>query len=105
MIDRSPGAVLAFLLLGFAALPSLADPEHTVTPLLLTIALVALAALFSRYHAASGRVILVVLGFGAVVLFHEVGHFVAAKACGIQVDAFSIFWLPTRVCSSSWASS
>ena len=72
--------------------------------LLLAIVVLAVAALFGRYHAGSWKVTLAVLGFGAVVLFHEVGHFVAAKACGIQVDAFSIFWLPTRVCSSSWAS-
>lgn len=30
------------------------------------------------------------LGFGAVILIHELGHFVVAKLCGIKVEAFSI---------------
>ena len=41
-----------------------------------------------------GKVVLVLLGFGAVVLVHEFGHFVVAKLCGIKVDAFSIFMPP-----------
>jgi len=32
----------------------------------------------------------VLLGFGAVILIHELGHFVVAKLCGIKVEAFSI---------------
>ncbi|MBQ8647205.1 MAG: site-2 protease family protein [Oscillospiraceae bacterium] len=31
-----------------------------------------------------------VLVFGAAILFHEMGHFVTAKKCGIQVNEFSI---------------
>jgi regulator of sigma E protease len=42
-----------------------------------------------------GNVLLVLLGFGAVVLVHEFGHFVVAKLAGIKVEAFSIFMPPT----------
>ncbi|MHC4540395.1 MAG: site-2 protease family protein, partial [Planctomycetota bacterium] len=41
-----------------------------------------------------GNVLLVLLGFGAVVLVHEFGHFVVAKASGIKVEAFSLFMPP-----------
>jgi len=32
------------------------------------------------------------IGLGIVILVHEFGHFVAAKACGIDVEVFSIGW-------------
>ena len=41
------------------------------------------------------NVIVVLLGFGAVVLVHEFGHFIVAKLGGIKVEAFSIFMPPT----------
>jgi regulator of sigma E protease len=40
------------------------------------------------------NILLVLLGFGAVVIIHEFGHFVVAKACGIKVEAFSLFMPP-----------
>jgi regulator of sigma E protease len=42
-----------------------------------------------------GNVVLVLLGFGTVVLVHEFGHFVAAKLSGMKVEAFSIGFPPT----------
>lgn len=42
-----------------------------------------------------GNVIVVLLGFGAVVLVHEFGHFITAKLGGIKVEAFSICMPPT----------
>lgn len=42
-----------------------------------------------------GNVLLVLLGFGAVVLVHEFGHFITAKLGGIKVEAFSICMPPT----------
>jgi regulator of sigma E protease len=42
-----------------------------------------------------GNVLLVVLGFGMVVIVHEFGHFVVAKLSGIKVEAFSIGFPPT----------
>jgi len=41
------------------------------------------------------RVLIVAIGFGAVVIIHEFGHFVVAKLSGIKVEAFSIGFPPT----------
>ncbi|MDT8302491.1 MAG: site-2 protease family protein, partial [Sedimentisphaerales bacterium] len=40
---------------------------------------------------AFGNVLLVMLGFGAVIMIHEFGHFIVAKLSDIKVEAFSIF--------------
>ena len=42
--------------------------------------------------------ILVILGFGFVILIHELGHFLAARWAGIRVDAFAIGFGPA-ICS------
>ncbi len=34
------------------------------------------------------------LGFAALILLHELGHFVAAKAVGMRVERFSVFFPP-----------
>ena len=39
-------------------------------------------------------IILGLIGLGIVVLVHELGHFAAAKASGVEVEAFSIGWGP-----------
>ncbi|MDP6538540.1 MAG: RIP metalloprotease RseP [Planctomycetota bacterium] len=36
----------------------------------------------------------VVLGVGLVIFVHELGHFLAARACGVRVDVFSIGFGP-----------
>jgi len=41
-----------------------------------------------------GNALLVLLGFGAVVIVHEFGHFIVAKLSGIKVEAFSLFMPP-----------
>jgi regulator of sigma E protease len=38
------------------------------------------------------RVLLGLIGLGVVVFVHELGHFIAARLCGIDVEAFSIGW-------------
>jgi regulator of sigma E protease len=38
------------------------------------------------------KVALGIIGLGIVVLVHELGHFIAARLCGIDVEAFSIGW-------------
>jgi regulator of sigma E protease len=50
--------------------------------------------LIARHIGVFGNALLVLLGFGAVVLVHEFGHFVFAKASGIKVEAFSLFMPP-----------
>jgi len=37
-----------------------------------------------------GNYALILFGFSLVVFFHELGHFTAAKACGVRVDKFAI---------------
>ena len=59
------------------------------------IVFAAVVYLIARNITAFGNVLLVLLGFGAVVLVHEFGHFVVAKLLGIKVEAFSIFMPPT----------
>lgn len=39
-----------------------------------------------------GTILLGILGLGIVVFVHEMGHFIAAKASGITVEAFSLGW-------------
>jgi regulator of sigma E protease len=62
----------------------------------IVLAIVTAALLFLIFTnlGTFGNVLLVLLGFGAVVMVHEFGHFVAAKIGGIKVEAFSIFMPP-----------
>lgn len=55
---------------------------------------VVLLGLIVTHLRAFGNVLLVLLGFGSVVMIHEFGHFIAAKIGGIRVEAFSIFMPP-----------
>jgi regulator of sigma E protease len=55
----------------------------------------AAAYLIARDVEGFIRVLFVLLGFGAVVMVHEFGHFIVAKLSGIKVEAFSIFMPPT----------
>lgn len=40
------------------------------------------------------RILAVMLGFGGIVMIHELGHFIVAKLGGIKVEAFSIGFPP-----------
>jgi regulator of sigma E protease len=48
-----------------------------------------------RNFDAFVHVLIVALGFGAVIMIHEFGHFIVAKLSGIKVEAFSIGFPPT----------
>ncbi len=63
----------------------------------LIFVIVAGAIIYFAVHNFSAfvHVLIVVLGFGAVVTIHEFGHFVVAKLSGIKVEAFSIGFPPT----------
>ena len=37
-----------------------------------------------------GTLILLILGFGFVVFWHELGHFIAAKWAGVKVEQFAV---------------
>src|SRR5207244_9937459 len=41
--------------------------------------------------------VLAFLGFAALIILHEAGHFVAAKAVGMRVERFSLFFGPPLV--------
>lgn len=47
-------------------------------------------ASFSSYLSSIWSYVLIFVGFSLVVFFHELGHFVAAKACGVRVYKFAI---------------
>jgi len=55
----------------------------------------AVIVLVVRNIGVFGNLLKVVVGFGAVVIVHEFGHFIVAKLSGIKVEAFSIFMPPT----------
>ncbi len=57
--------------------------------------LVAVIILVSRNIGVFSNMLKVAIGFGAVILVHEFGHFIIAKLSGIKVEAFSIFMPPT----------
>ena len=38
--------------------------------------------------------VLAFLGFAALIILHEAGHFTAAKAVGMRVERFSLFFGP-----------
>jgi regulator of sigma E protease len=40
------------------------------------------------------KILQVALGFGAVIMIHELGHFLVAKLCGIRIEMFSIGFPP-----------
>ncbi len=61
---------------------------------LFVVFLVVILVLIVRNIGTFGNVLLVMLGFGAVVLVHEFGHFIIAKLANIKVEAFSIFMPP-----------
>jgi regulator of sigma E protease len=62
---------------------------------MLTVAVAAVVYLIARHIDALGNVMLVLLGFGTVILVHEFGHFLFAKLSGIKVEIFSIGFMPT----------
>src|SRR5437588_716729 len=41
--------------------------------------------------------VLAFLGFAALIILHEAGHFAAAKAVGMRVERFSLFFGPMLV--------
>jgi regulator of sigma E protease len=66
--------------------------------ILLWVVVAAIAVyLIARNIGVFGNILLVVIGFGAVVLVHEFGHFLVAKISGVKVEAFSIGFPPALV--------
>ncbi|MDH4239970.1 MAG: site-2 protease family protein [Phycisphaerae bacterium] len=72
-------------------------PKKYYRALFLAVAVAVFIYLIARNIGAFGNILLVVLGFGAVVLVHEFGHFIVAKISGVKVEAFSIGFPPALV--------
>ncbi len=36
------------------------------------------------------NLVLIILGFGALIFFHELGHFLAARWAGIRTEVFAV---------------
>jgi regulator of sigma E protease len=61
---------------------------------LMAVIVIPVILLIARNIGIFGNALLVLLGFGAVVIVHEFGHFIVAKLSGIKVEAFSLFMPP-----------
>ena len=59
------------------------------------IAVAVVISLIARNMQAFVNILKVLIGFGAVIMIHEFGHFIVAKLSGIKVEAFSIGFPPT----------
>jgi len=68
-----------------------------VGKVLVAVAVLAVIILIFNNLSTAWYVLLVALGFGAVILIHEFGHFIIAKISGIKVEAFSIGFPPTLI--------
>jgi len=71
--------------------------ENTFNLMILLVGVAVLAVLIVLYPHKFGSLLIALLGFGAVILVHEFGHFIVAKLSGIKVEAFSIGFPPTLV--------
>ena len=61
---------------------------------LMAVIIIPVVLLIARNIGFFCNALLVLLGFGAVVIVHEFGHFIVAKLSGIKVEAFSLFMPP-----------
>ena len=75
----------------------LGGPNKYYRVLLWAIVAAVVIYLIARNISAFGNILLVALGFGAVVLVHEFGHFIVAKLSDVKVEAFSIGFPPALV--------
>jgi len=64
--------------------------NSNIRVLLLGVISAVIIYLIVRNITVFGSVLVVLLGFGAVIMVHEFGHFIVAKLAGIKVEAFSI---------------
>ena len=61
------------------------------------------ASTFEIYAQNAWFTFLVVIGLGGVIFVHELGHFLVAKACGVQCDKFYIgFDVPIKIPFLGW---
>ncbi|HPD45950.1 MAG TPA: RIP metalloprotease RseP [Anaerohalosphaeraceae bacterium] len=75
--------------------PKNVQGKPILRPLLTGIILVLAAVFVFKNPVSAWYILLVAIGFGAVIMIHEFGHFIVAKLSGIKVEAFSIGFPPT----------
>lgn len=81
-----------------AAQTDAGSEKKTSTPysqwILFALIAAALISFALRNPQAARTIFLVAVGFGSVVMIHELGHFIVAKLGGIKVEAFSVGFPP-----------
>jgi regulator of sigma E protease len=75
--------------------PEAKKPNPLMNAMLMVVLAAGAVYLAIGNPAAARKILLVALGFGAVIMIHELGHFLIAKLCGIKIEMFSIGFPPT----------
>lgn len=76
------------------------DKPQNISNLLFKLALVLILLVVIGIHLGLEKVVNIVIvlaGFGAVIFVHELGHFLAARAVGIKIEAFSLGFGPVFI--------
>jgi regulator of sigma E protease len=68
--------------------------NHLINSLLVLVVLCGAVWLGIQNPGMTWKILQVALGFGAVIMIHELGHFLVAKLCGIKIEMFSIGFPP-----------
>jgi regulator of sigma E protease len=74
--------------------PQLSKMSHLINSLLILVILGGAIYLAAQNPGMARKILQVALGFGAVIMIHELGHFLVAKLCGIKIEMFSIGFPP-----------
>lgn len=74
-----------------------AHPHPRLKTLIVLLILAVIFAFAIQKPGTALDILLVMLGFGAVIMIHEFGHFIVAKLSGIKVEAFSVGFPPTLI--------
>jgi regulator of sigma E protease len=68
--------------------------NHLINSFLILVILCGVVYFAIQNPAMVWKILQVALGFGAVIMIHEMGHFLTAKLCGIKIEMFSIGFPP-----------
>jgi regulator of sigma E protease len=68
--------------------------NHLTNSLLIGVIFCGVIWLGIQNPGMTWKIFQVALGFGAVIMIHELGHFLVAKLCGIRIEMFSIGFPP-----------
>jgi regulator of sigma E protease len=74
--------------------PQLSKMSHLINSFLILVILGGATYLAAQNPGMARKILQVALGFGAVIMIHELGHFLVAKLCGIKIEMFSIGFPP-----------